>query len=293
MRITDQHADYLKAHGYVVVPDFLTPQELRAAQAAMLRYYPTAEELAAAPKRYGSILEDPEHLQTEFPFVADALNHNATHPEIVGFVERLLGTPDVLLSQAAIWAKYAGTGDFDQEMHLDYEGNTLVVPRDDGPFRQVNCILYYSDVDETAGPTCVVPHEHTKKLSMWPPFRPRDAWPALYKREVPIVAKAGSLLIFSMRTFHRASNMTAESGVRFTQHLVYKAAAYPFAGYHQWSRFGETPELSAFVQRATPRQRELIGFPPSGHAYWNAETLAGVAARYPAMDMTPYRAGRV
>ena len=46
---------------------------------------------------------------------------------------------------------------------------------------------------------------------------------------------------------------------RFTQHLVYKAAAYPFAGYHQWSRFGETPELSAFVQRATPGQRGRPG----------------------------------
>ena len=52
----------------------------------------------------------------------------------------------MLLSQAAIWAKYAGTGDFEQGLHLDYQGNTLVVPRDDGDFRQVNMILYYTDV---------------------------------------------------------------------------------------------------------------------------------------------------
>jgi hypothetical protein len=37
------------------------------------------------------------------------------------------------------------------------------------------------------------------------------------------------------------------------------------------------------------RQRDLFGFPPPGSDYWTQETLAGVAARYPAMDMTPYR----
>ena len=29
---------------------------------------------------------------------------------------------------------------------------------------------------------------------------------------------------------------------------------------------------------------------PAGDAYWNEQTLTDVAARYPGMDMTPYRA---
>src|SRR5207253_1422981 len=148
--------------GFVLVPQFLTPEELAAARAGMLRYFPSAEELAATPLRYESLLEDPEHLQVEFPFANDALNNLATHIEIITFVERLLGTREVLLSQSAIWAKYAGTGDFEQGLHLDYQGNTLVVPRDDGAFRQVNLILYYTDVDEEMGPTCVVQLELTR-----------------------------------------------------------------------------------------------------------------------------------
>ena len=87
---------------------------------------------------------------------AMALNDVSTHPEIISFVERLLGTTDVLLSQAAIWAKYAGTGDFEQGLHLDYQGNTLVVPRDDGDYRQVNMILYYSDVRGDGANLCRV-----------------------------------------------------------------------------------------------------------------------------------------
>ena len=96
-----------------------------------------------------------------------------THPELIAFVERMLGTNDMLLSQAAIWAKYAGTGDFDQGLHLDYQGNTLVVPRDDGEFRQINMILYYSDVSEELGPTYVVSQENTRELPLWPTHRPR------------------------------------------------------------------------------------------------------------------------
>jgi hypothetical protein len=46
-----------------------------------------------------------------------------------------------------------------------------------------------------------------------------------------------------------------------------------------------------FLEQATPEQRQTLGFPPVGDPYWDDETLAGVAARYPGMDMTPYRKG--
>ena len=129
LRITDKHQAHLLRHGYVIVPGFLTAEELTAGHIGMLEHFPSAEELAKKPLRYGSIFEDPEHLQIEFPFTNDSLNDLSTHPELIAFVERLLGTPDVLLSQSAIWAKYAGTGDFEQGLHLDYQGNTLAVPR--------------------------------------------------------------------------------------------------------------------------------------------------------------------
>jgi ectoine hydroxylase-related dioxygenase (phytanoyl-CoA dioxygenase family) len=288
-RITEKHQAMLLRHGYVVVPHFLTSQELAAAQSDMLRYFPTYEELIERPQRFGWIHDDPENLQVEFPFAADALNDHSTHPEIISFVERLLGTREVLLSQAAIWAKYAGTGNFEQTMHLDYEGNTLVVPRDDGAFRQVNMIMYYSDVPLELGPTFLVSQERTADAGLWPTFRPRKKFPKLYKEERPVLAEAGDLLIFSMRTFHRASELTAEKGARFSHHMVYRSACYPFSGYHQYSQFGEKPEMQRFIRQSSPRQREVLGFPPAGHPYWNKETLAAVKDRYPGIDMSPYR----
>jgi hypothetical protein len=287
--IDAKHLNELKRQGYTVVPRFLTPAELAAARDNVHRYFPSAEELAATPERYAGILEEAELQQIEFPFAGDALNNMATHPRLISFVESLLGDREVLLSQSAIWAKYAGTGSFEQPMHADFEGNTLVYPRDDGAFRQVNMILYYTDVDKTMGPTCVVPNGR-KNENLWPPFRPRAQYSALYQREKKVLVEAGGLLIFSMSTFHRASEMLAPRGARFSHHLVYRSARYPFAGYHQWSRFGEKPEMRRFLEHAAPRQREVIGFPPPGHPYWNRETLGGVARRYPKMDMTPYRA---
>jgi hypothetical protein len=289
VRITDKQIEQYLRHGYVIVPGFLTPDELAAANAGMLQYFPTAEELAATPQRYGSIYEDPEHLQVEFPFANDVLGDVSTHPALIAFVERVLGTRDVLLSQAAIWAKYAGTGDFDQGLHLDYQGNTLVVPREDGDYRQVNMILYYTDVDAGLGPTMVVSQEKTRDLPLWPTHRTRKKSPELYANEKPVLAQAGDLLIFGMRTWHRASDMTADFGARFSHHFVWRAASHGFQGYHQWSQMGEKPEMQTFVERATPRQREALGFPPPGDAYWNDETIKAVGLRYPKMDMTPYR----
>ena len=77
--------------------------------------------------------------------------------------------------------------------------------------------------------------------------------------------------------------------MRFSHHFVWRSAAHPFQGYQQWSSKGESEDLQRFVARTTPRQREVLGFPPPGHAYWNRETVAAVGMRYPGMDMEPYR----
>jgi hypothetical protein len=288
MRVQELQVHNLRQHGFAMVPDFLTPDELAAARENLFRYFPSAQELNATPQRYGELLEEPDAGQREFPFAGDALNDISTHPVIVALVENLLGTSDVLLSQSAIWAKYGNAADYEQGLHLDYQGNTLVVPRDDGDFRQVNMILYYTDVTEDLGPTMVVSQEHTREIPLWPAFKTRKKNPDLYKLERPILAKAGSLLIFSMRTFHRASDISADVGERFSHHLVYRSANHNFQGYHLWPKHGEDEELQRFIQRSTPRQREVLGFPKVGDRYWNDETIRAVSMRYPGMDVSVY-----
>src|SRR5687767_13007823 len=106
MRVTQQQIDHLHRHGYAMVPGFLSKSEVATAMENVLRYVPTPQQLIATPQRYAWIYDDAEHLQTEFPFAGDALNDISTHPELIALVEQLLGTREVLLSQAAMWAKY-------------------------------------------------------------------------------------------------------------------------------------------------------------------------------------------
>ena len=150
-------------------------------------------------------------------------------------------------------------------------------------------ILYYTDVPPDMGPTMVVSQEHTTDVPLWPPFKTRKKHPDLYKLERPVLATAGTLLIFSMRTLHRASEMTADHGVRLSQHFIWRSARHHFQGYQHWPAHGEDEDLQRFIARATPRQREVLGFPRPGDPYWTPETLAAVALRYPTMDMSPYR----
>lgn len=290
MRISAKHAAELREKGFVVIPRFLTSEELKRARAGIARYFPSVKELDATPERYGFIHEDPENLQVEFPFADDALNHVATHPELIRFVKSMLKTTDVRLSQSAIWAKYAGLGHYEQGLHLDYQGNTLVVPRDDESYRQVNMILYYTDVPADLGPTHVVSQAQTRHLPLWPTHRWRKTSPELYAIEQPVIASAGSLLIFSMRTWHRASAILAETGVRFSHHFIWRAAGHDFQGFKQYSSQGENEDLQDFISRATPAQREVLGFPKAGDPYWTEETLAAVQLRYPEMNLRPYRA---
>lgn len=290
MRITDKHLESLRDHGYVVIKNFLTEDEIVRALEGFHQYYPSEQELHATPQRYGGLFEDADSLQTEFPFAPDYLNHVSTHPAILSGVKRYLGTDDIRLSQAAIWAKYAGVGHYEQGLHFDYQGNTLVVPREDEDFQQLNFIIYYTDVTARLGPTGVVSKRETRgKVPLWPCFKTKAQHPELYALEKKVTVPAGSMLIFTMSTLHRATAITASEGCRYSHHLVYRSGKYDFQGYHLYARQGESEDLQRFVQVSMPEQRHALGFPPPGHAYWTPETLKAVKLRYPGLDLAPYR----
>jgi ectoine hydroxylase-related dioxygenase (phytanoyl-CoA dioxygenase family) len=283
--ITDEHIAHWRRHGYVIVPDFLTPEELAEGQAALRRHFPTWEEHKENPERYRGLTG-----WIEFPFAGMALNNITTHPALIDFVSGVLGTEDVFITQAILWAKYAGVGEWEQAHHMDFGNNTLVVPRDEGEFRQVPMILYYSDVTVDLGATRVVSQEVTADHGVWPLVIRKDDRPEVYEAEVPVTVTAGSLMIYSMRTFHRGSAFApGAEGARFSHHIVWRRAGFEWMGWRPFPREGNDPNMAAFLTQATPRQRSVLGFPAPGHPYWTAETVAGVAARYPGMDMGPYR----
>jgi hypothetical protein len=292
-RITASHIEHLNSDGFVLVPKFLSNDELAACQADVSRYFPSHLEFLKAPRRY-SQLQRTAH----FPFIGNALNFTAVHLEIVSFLQRLYGFKDIRLGQSLVQVKYGRRSGLstDQVLHCDAFGkHCLVYPRDDGMFRQIRMILYYSDVSDDLGPTYIVSQRHTRDPSILTEsrshFRRREEFPDLYEQEHPVLAEAGSLLIFSGRTFHRGTAIKADVGERYAQFNSYHAAAVTWMENQSWPGNPpniNAPEMERFMVSANPSQREMLGFPAPGHSYWNDATLLGVSVRYPKMDMSPY-----
>jgi ectoine hydroxylase-related dioxygenase (phytanoyl-CoA dioxygenase family) len=294
--IDQSDIDHWHQHGYVIIREFLDPGELKAALENLYQYLPDWQEYSERGPLFRNMqgssgLSAPGWVRHEFPYVGDALNQVALHPFLVAFVERLVGHSNLLMSHGAIVGKYAGRADYDQELHEDYTNNTLAYPAAGTEMLDVPMIVYYTDVTEELGPTYIVSKEHTQHLApTGRRFYSPEQYPELYEHEKPATLPAGSVLIYSMRALHRGSAMRAREGLRFSQFVAFHAAGYPWLGSHTFQGLGDRPEMHHLLTHATPRQRQLLGFPAPGDPYWTEETRAGVAARYPEMDMCPYEA---
>jgi hypothetical protein len=283
--ITNDDVDKWNEDGYVLTADVLTRDQVEAAREHAALYFPTIDEYFRARPRYENLVG-----QRWFPFADSFLNDLVVHPDVVSFAERALETKELMLSHSLLWAKYSGN-DHDQELHADFGNNTLAYPRGDGGFRHLKIILYLTDVTKDNGPTFVVP----KDGSLTEPVRTgrwsRDLYPDLYQREIAATCSAGSMLAYDTSVLHRGSAIVGDDTGRLTLMVGFRRAGYEWMGHHHnfaWS--GNDPGFARWLEGATPRQRELLGFPAPGHPYWTKETIAGTAARYPAMDVSPYEA---
>ncbi len=287
-KISDEHLEHYRRHGYAVIEGFLDQQDLAQARTEIEEMFPGwlayVDNPDAAPRP-----EDQGFNVKVFPFVGNAINSITTAPEIRDFVSRFIGHDDLAITQSNLMLKQSGgVADADQDLHCDSLGQTLTYPSADPAFWQVLFIVYYTDVAPDQAPTAVVSNEVVGGEVRWPSIVSREDRPDLYEQERKLPIKAGTLFAYSVRTFHRGTKF-AKPGARVVQFLSYAPAECRWVGITGWpGRTGGSEDWKRFVERATPSERELFGFPPPGHPFWTEETLAGVKARYTEMDMTPY-----
>ncbi len=278
--------------GWCLVPGLLPAQAIRAAQAAMSALFPTAEEFAADcdPERNEPFRVDSHRVMPRFPFDDDALNDLVVHPRMIDLAEQLLGISDPRLYQAMLSAKYSGAAHSDEQLlHADYANHTLVVPRDEPGYQQLETFVYLSDVSPETAATRMVSRRLTTGIPVERTYLSPADYADLYSAEVPASGPAGSVLAYRPDTYHRGVRMTAPGAARFMLHVSYKPASTDWLGSFGLPNAGEDMSWHRFVPRATERQLTVLGFPAPGHPYWTARTLAGVAARYPLLDLSPWR----
>jgi hypothetical protein len=288
--ITEADYEHWRDHGYVVTR-LLDDRQTEAALEDIYDYMPPWDDYRRHARWYEETVGSATNLsatRASFPFVGDALNHTTLHPDLVDFAERVIGTRRIMLGHGQLQGKYAGNRDFEQRLHCDYGNNTLAFPKPDAQIIDLPAIIYYTDVTIDLTPTYVVPQDVTRGDPLVPRQRSREEYPELYEQEIPVIVPAGSVLIYSMNTFHRGSALRASEGVRFSQNISFKRVDSPWSGQTTFQHSGGRPEMDRFLENASAREREMVGFPPAGDPYWDATTVAGVGARYPGMDMTPY-----
>lgn len=276
--------------GFVILPAFLDAEDIAAAQAGLGKLYPSPEAFhddpdSAAHARY----RDEFGGITNFPFDDVELSLLAVHPGLVRLAEAILGSEDLRIYTIEAWAKFTAAADYRQAHHRDYLNHTPLVPSSAPQFRQLEMFVYLSDVTIEHGPTHLVSRTVTGPVPALPHAYLPSERPEWYAAEVPAAGPAGTVLAYSVDTFHRGTAMRAPRGARYTMQVNFRAAANEWMTRHSWGDRSFEPAWTPFVHRATPRQLQLFGFPPPGHPFWTPETLTGMAERYPSLDLSAWR----
>ena len=259
-----------------------------------------------------------------FPFDRDTnhcFNEVTLHPRLLRAASQLLGTDDLRLTQSGLGDKL-GTGEpapvgteafgrshGNQPFHQDYGNNYLTVPpptagSGSGPNEAIACILYYTDVEVSNGPTAFVPGLVSdtdlpgivaRKFSgpgLQEPFNRKhqpEGWPDVYAHEKFPRYRAGTAIFYRLDTWHRGTPCRP-GGRRWVHHLVWRRADAPWIQFHH-EGFARTCALRPWlIPCLSPYQRTLLGFPAIDSPYWTDETVNAVAERYgSALDVAPYR----
>ena len=285
MRVPESSLEQLRERGFAVVEGFLDHDELTAAQHALWAEFPRPADYAADPSRYERFTRSQFAGLKVGPWRSWDLNRLAFHPDLVDLAARFLGSADLHLYKTELWAKYAGAVDYDQPHHRDFGNHTLVVPDRSRPATQMTSFILLSDVTADDGPTMVVPFEDGKAIPYWPS---KQAMGELVDVEVAVTGPAGSLFVYRTDILHRGSQIRRAEAARFVLLADYEVWGTRWTGKSAWPNHALDRAWVEMMERATPAERCLFGFPAPGDPYWNAQTVADVGSRYPRMDMAAY-----
>lgn len=286
-----EQRDQWQTDGWCMLEDFIPAPDLAKAQEDLTAIFPSVESvLAGRSAGDGGYDISWDSSKPLFPFEGMGLNRLVVHDRLIDLAQDLLGTDQVRLYQGLASAKYpGGTPDYEQLLHVDYGNHTLVVPRADPGYQHLELFVYLSDVTPDTAATRIVSRQRTRDIPIERTYLSLDEYADLYEAEVPAVGPAGSVLAYRPDVFHRGCALLAETEGRFMLHVAYKPVHTDWLGFHTWPVAAEGMAWHRFMRHASLRQLTVLGFPEPGHPYWTEETLNGVAARYPRLDMAPWR----
>jgi hypothetical protein len=277
--------------GWSVWRSALPASDIAATEKALDHLFPTAAEMdSGTDDERTARFRVWDAAWPEFPFRSRSLNKVALHPVLLDLAEDLLETDDIRLYMALITAKYAKqSSHFNQLLHADYPNHMIVVPRGEFGYQQLETFIYLSDVTSENGATRLVSVKKTGQVPVESHTLNLTDYADIYEEPGEATGPAGSIVCYRPDVYHRSVDWDEPGRRRIMMHVSFRPAGAEWGGYHAWPYKGLSPEWHNFVVQSNPRELSALGFPRPGHAYWTAETLRGVGARYPGLDMGPWR----
>ena len=268
MTFEQHHVEHYRRHGYVVVEDFLTPAELDGARDELAELIPGWVEFCDDPAR-----GKPENWNKRgpgrrgylnFPFRGATLNAITLHPELRRFAAQMIGDDNLFCEQSDLHIKCHGhPQDTDQIMHCDFVNHTLAYPPPDPEYWQTAYLVYYTDVDADHAPTAICSWEHYPERIRWPAHYTREERPAIYDNEVRVTVPAGSVLAYSMRTFHRGTPFRADRRAHRPVHHL-RAGGLEVARHHRLVLRGHPPRVSELDRTGHAGRADHLRFSAAG-----------------------------
>ena len=275
-RLTDAHIEELDHEGFIIVPDFISGDELTKLQAAQRRVLPTYEQIK------DDIPQDQagHSLLKCFPHEELDLYRATMNPESIKFARKWLKTQDIHMRVGCLIARYpghsrGGIGFDDSNLHIDNGNNSLLpVTEDLREFGQIGFWIHLEDVEEDQAPLRLIPKRYGRDMT----------------KCIPLVCKGGTICVFTNFSLHSASAYARKDGQRFTFGYAFGRADHYWEGLINYTQLGEnTPVFQKFIGGLTAAERQLWRFPPAGHPYYTEQTLKLLEDQYPGWDADEYR----
>ena len=187
------------------------------------------------------------------------------HDRLIDLAEELLGT-DLRLYQAMLSAKYCGGRPSDEQLlHVDFGNHTLVVPRHEPGYQQLEMFVYLSDVTPETAATRMVSRRLTPDIPVERTYLSQTTTPTCTRPRSPPRARPGRSWPTGPTSTTAGVRMTAPRTARFMVHVSYKPAGHRLAGLARLAqRRPRTCRGTGSCRDATVRQLTVLGFPPAG-----------------------------
>ena len=270
----------LISKGFCVLPGYLPSEQVKVLAAAARRLHPPWSELPSEQLPSSGSLPSPNAFPFKsvgFPFEEPCLNQAIVAPDTIALAKRWLETEQICMRGSGCSIRYPGFVD-GTGRHVD-GFSLLPTNRANRRHNQLKFWYYLSDVEPDTAPT-----------SFWPTQWSEDG-PHVVGDEHKITGPAGSLIVFSIFTYHSRNNFTQTSGERYVLTVRWGRRDHSWEGQSEYVMSGSNPAFTNFVSSLSPSTRELFHFPPIGHPYYTEHTLRDLEDRYPGWDTNgKYRA---